>query len=93
MAAKLLRVERTINIYNKADNTFLKEINVDIIPFNILKTIVMPKNDDPLHYDGYALSLNQIEEINKFLKEKIIPNFSDFFYVLECSGIYDWGNK
>lgn len=89
MKAKLLRVERTICIYRKTEDSFSKEINVDSIPFDILKTIVIPKDDDPLLYDGYVLTLNQIEEINKFLKEKIIPNFSDFFYVMECSGIYD----
>jgi len=93
LKAILLRIERTICIYSNTDDLFPKEINVDSIPFDILKTIVIPKDDDPLLYDGYVLTLNQIEEINKYLKQKIFPNFSEFSYILECAGIYDWENK
>jgi hypothetical protein len=45
---KLIRVERTINIYRSDDNVSIEEINLDAIPFNTLKEIVIPKNDDPL---------------------------------------------
>jgi hypothetical protein len=90
---KLIRVERTINIYNNDDNTPVKEINADVIPFNTLKKIVIPKEDDPLLYDGYVLDANQLKAINNFLKNKIAPNFVLYFYVLECTGIYDWGKN
>jgi len=53
LKAKLLKVERTIGIYNNGSDIILQEINVDAIPFNILKTIVIPNNDDPLLYDMY----------------------------------------
>ena len=64
MNDKLIRVERTINIYNNSDNTSIKEINVDNIPFDTLKEIVVPKDDDPLLFDGYVLDAKQLERIN-----------------------------
>ena len=85
---KLIRIERTINIYNE-NNELIKEINIDI-PIKKLKNIVLPKEDDPLLYDGYVLSREQLENINSHIKDKILPNFESNSYVLECTGIYNW---
>jgi len=88
---KLLKVERFINIYRNNDNESIEEINIDHVSLNFLNEIVCQKNDDPLLYDGYVLSEIQLQAINKFLENKITPNFVLYFYVLECAGIYDWG--
>jgi hypothetical protein len=85
---KLQRVERTINIY-KLNNKMVDEINIDHIPFEMLKRIVNPKEDDPLLYDGYILNAQQLENFNRFIDNKIVNDFELYFYVLECSGIYD----
>lgn len=90
---KLIRVERTLNIYTNSDNSLIKEINIDEVPFDVLEKIVAPKVDDPLLYDGYVLSIEQIQEFNKVLRNSIVPDFKSFFYVLECGGIYDWEQK
>ncbi len=90
---KLVRVERTINIYNNSDNTPVTEVNIDTIPFENLKEIVIPKADDPFLYDGYVLDARQLKSINMFFKSKIMPNFILYFYVLECAGLYDWDKK
>ena len=86
---KLLGVERTLNVYTNSDNEPVDEKNVDIIPLSTLKKIFPPKEDDPDLYDGYILDAKQLQEINNYIQAKIQPNFEQYFYVLECSGIYD----
>ena len=87
---KLIRVERSINIYSKDGDELLEEISVDNIPFERLKEIVPPKEDDPLLYDGYSLEENQVKDINLYLEKQIVPNFKLFNYILVCGGIYNW---
>lgn len=87
---RLEKVERTIAVYKTgADEPFI-EINVDIIPFETIKHIVIAKDDDPLMYDGYRLGVKEIEQFNNYLQEKIEVNFEKYFYILICTGIYDW---
>jgi len=90
---KLLRVERTINIYKKTKSKYLgnsvQEINIDLIPFDFLKEIIIANEDDPLLYNDYELSTEQIENLNTHLENKITPNFKTFEYFLECYGIYE----
>jgi len=87
---KLLRVERTINVYSKDGDEPLEEINVDNIPFEKLKDIVPSNDDDPQLYDGYELNERQLNAINKHLEVKIEPNFKNYIYLLVCGGIYNW---
>lgn len=91
---RLLSVERSINIYNKDedDNEVLEEIVLDISIEQLL-SIVSPNEDDPLLYDGYELDLYQLQKISGLLPNKIIPHFDNHIYVLECVGIYDWGQR
>ena len=86
---KLEKVERTINIYGKETKDLVEEINVDI-PLEKLKNIVTPKNGDPLLYRGYVLDVKQLEDLNIDLGNIIQPDFSLYYYVLECHGIYNW---
>lgn len=87
---KLIRVERTVNIYNKKGSDPLEEINIDTIPLNVLKEIVVPEEDDPLLYDGYDLDTKQLDKINKLIDGKIKPNHKLYNYILVCGGIYNW---
>jgi hypothetical protein len=87
---KLERVERAINIYrNEEDPELIEEINIDI-PLEKLKSVVTPKDNDPLLYMGYILDAKQLAELNKELGGIINPDFSLYYYVLECNGIYNW---
>ncbi|MCG2618199.1 hypothetical protein LZZ85_28120 [Terrimonas sp. NA20] len=83
----LPKVERWIETYDKGSRDSIHEINVDIIPFEKLKEIVPPKSDDPLLYDGYILDANQIEQLNFFIEQKILPDFSKYYYVLDCASV------
>jgi hypothetical protein len=87
---KLMRVERTINVYRNEDEELLQEINVDSIPFEKLKEIVSPVNEDSLMYDGYDLNKEQLNMINSYLADEINPDFNLYSYILVCGGIYDW---
>ena len=87
---RLMRVERTINIYFKGSNELLSEINIDSIPFYELITIVVPQKDDPLLYDGYILNEQQLSKLFKHLNIKTIHNCILYDYILVCGGIYDW---
>jgi hypothetical protein len=86
---KLLRVERTVAIY-KQNNDLVEEINIDSVPLDTLVNIIPPKEGDPLLYDGYVLTPNQLEKLNIFINYKIRADFDLYFYVLECTGIYNW---
>ena len=88
---KLLKTDRTINKYDN-QNLLVEEIMLDITLEELLQ-IVTPNNDDPDIYDGYVLNNEQIYKLNKFTKIQIIPNCELFFYVLEATGIYDWGKR
>jgi hypothetical protein len=90
---KLLKTERSINSYHIQSKNVAEEYNIDEIPIEILFQIVEPNADDPLLYEGQVLSREQFEKINDILAEKIIPDFNLYYYVLECSGIYDWDMK
>jgi hypothetical protein len=94
---KLIRTERTINIYKKGDSTVLeepiKEIGVDFIPFDILNQTVTANTDDPYLYDAYTLNEQQLAKLNSYLNDAIVPDFVAFEYYLECYGIYDWKEK
>ena len=89
MESNEIKIERTIAFYNMSDKLIIDEVNIDVIPLEKLLTIVTPKNDDPLLYDGYILSETQLNELNRLLPVKIIPDFKDYYYVLECAGLYD----
>ena len=86
---KLLGIERTINTYVKKNNDLVTKINIDKIPFAQIKSLVSPKEDDPLLYEGYVLEEKKVEQLNSYLEKKIRPDFGLYFYVLECYGIYE----
>jgi len=90
---KLIRVERSIGIYHKYNGEQLEEVNIDTIPIDILKTVIIAENDDPLLYSIYPLSQEQVTQLNTFLISKITPDFELYNYELECYGIYDWDKK
>jgi len=90
---KLLRVERSINIYKRTKSKYLgdsiQEINIDFISFELLNKIIIANEEDPLLYDPYELNVEQIEKLNTYLENKINPDFKTFEYFLECYGIYE----
>lgn len=86
---KIIQIERSINIYRKSDDEVVEEIVISI-PLEKLKEIVTPKEEDPDLYEAYILEEIQLEQINGLLEKKIPPDYSQFYYVLEATGIYDW---
>ena len=86
---KIVKIERSINIYRNSDNEMAEEIIIEV-PVEKLREIVPPKEDDPELYEAYILTELQLEQINELLDKKILPDYIQFFYVLEAAGIYDW---
>ena len=90
---KLVKTIRTINIYKKTKSRFLgksiDEINIDAIPLEVLKSIITPNNDDPMLYDGYNLSPEELEKLYALTESKISPDHKKFDYTLETYGIYE----
>lgn len=60
---RLIRVERAIKVYAKDGSQPLEEIDIDDLSFDVLKTIVIPEESDPMLYDGYVLDSTQLERI------------------------------
>ena len=87
LKSRLLRVERTITWYTQ-NNELIDEINIDVVPFETLTVIVTPKQDDPILYDGYVLTEQQLDSLNCFFDNRIEVDMNSFFFVLECTGIY-----
>jgi len=92
LSDKLLRVDRTVYIYRNGEGDAFQEVNINVIPFETLKEIVPPDKDDPLLYDGYDLTIDQLNKINAYLLEKIEPDFNSYSYILVFGGIYNWDN-
>lgn len=86
---KIVKIERSINIYRNSDNEMAEEIIIEI-PLEKLREIVPPKEDDPDLYEAYILTELQLEQLNNLLEKKILPDYIQFFYALEAAGIYDW---
>ena len=97
ITGKLLKTERAIQIYkkNKSKNLgeVLEEINIDTIPLNTLKEIIISKPCDPFLYDGYIINKEKLIKLNNLIGDKIVLNFEKYEFCLECSLIYDWNNK
>ncbi len=87
---KLIRTERSVAYYNVVGEDIVGEYNIDSISFEELSKIVIPPIDDPELIEGYVLNEIQLEKINDHLINKIIPEYRLYYYVLECTGIYDY---
>lgn len=91
---KLLKIVQAVYVCKEAkpENIILKEINIDSIDFNILIKIVKPRKRDPQLFENYTLNKRQLNEINKFIDNKIVIDFKSFFYLLAREGEYEWDN-
>jgi hypothetical protein len=90
---KLLRTEQNVYVYHKKSkrsDEAVQEINIDIIPTNVLKKIVVPRKDDPELFEGYGLDKKQLDTINAYINNEIVVNLKLYNYVLVREGIYEW---
>ena len=87
--SKLIRTERTIGTYSLRDEHIVSEENIDTVSLEFLQSIVHPREDDSQLIEGYILDENQLEKINGQLENKLTFDFISFYYVLECTGIYE----
>jgi hypothetical protein len=85
---KLIRIERSIYIYDHTDK-LVNELNINI-PIDKLLLIVSPNADDPELFDGYKLNIQQLHQLNDFIVGLIDINCNEFSYFLVTGGIYDW---
>ena len=94
---KLIREERTVASYKKTKSKYLgnpvKEVNVDLISLDTLRQIVTPNSEDFFLCDAYELFDEEISKLNKYIDDKIIPDFTMLEYFLECYGIYEKEEK
>ena len=72
------------------DKNIVGEFNIDSVSIATLLRIVSLHEDDPWLIEGYILTDQQLEEINIEPVEKIVPDYKSYYYVLECTGIYDY---
>ncbi len=81
------KLERWIDVCKIGTYEATFEINVDIIPFEKLLEIVVPRKDDPLLYEGYILNENQLRSIQTLLKQHISIDLKTFTYTLVCASV------
>jgi hypothetical protein len=83
-----IRIEREIVSYDNETEEQVGYFNIDLIPFEKIKSIVVPEEDDPKLFNGYLLTNEQVMAFNKELGGIINIDFKNHYYVLECTGIY-----
>jgi Mg/Co/Ni transporter MgtE len=83
----LVGVERSIEIFDNNNNDLREEIEINI-PLKDLLTIVEPNKEDPLLYEFYPLTKEQVNKMLEFTKNSIVVDFTNHYYVLACYGIY-----
>jgi hypothetical protein len=87
---KLERIERHIEFYDLKTEDLVEEILL-AITLDDLENIIQPKEDDPLFYDGYELTENQVQTLITFaVSFELELDFDKFYCVLTCTGIYTW---
>ena len=87
---KLVRVERTINVYSRRSNELVKEINIDHLLLSAIKDIIAPREEDSELVLGYVLDKKQLQHLLREAHIDLKTDFRIHFYVLEATGIYDW---
>jgi hypothetical protein len=80
------KIERAINVYQIIDNKLITEIRIDDIDFDLLRKVVPPPFKDPLLYDDYPLTIEQVTA----LINKVDINTDVHYYKLVCVGLYVW---
>ncbi len=89
LSDKLQGVERSLDIYRNSDEHLVKKFDIEI-PIEILREIINPKQGDFMLYLDYILDKLQLEKLSKALVINIQPDFDLYYYVLNCTGLYDW---
>ncbi|MBS1586558.1 MAG: hypothetical protein JSS82_13545 [Bacteroidetes bacterium] len=89
---KLISSERSIGIYNVTSEERLRDIVLNVTVSQLME-ILTPSQDDQEFIDGYILGEEQLTQLSEYAVEEIIPDFSKYFYVLQCLGNYDWNES
>jgi hypothetical protein len=84
---KTMQVIRVISVFNKSER-LLEEINIDFIPFNILKEIFENEKDNPFLIKPCIISEQQINMLNKYLLKKNEFTKANI-YQLDCFKVDD----
>ena len=79
----MINVERVVSVWNKGDDSFIKDINVDNINLENLRMIFNPSADDSDLINVYTIG--QEEAFKLKLLTDIEFDFSQYAYSLECS--------
>jgi hypothetical protein len=86
---KLIGVERVIEVINKETNEDVESINIDHITVEHLLEIFTPnEHGDPLLYDPYDISEEQMTKLNNYLKVPVTFDGVRYDYTLAAFGIY-----
>jgi len=77
-----MEIERLISYFDIKTEEFVGEYNIDNLDFNFLKSIMNPKDDDPLMYGSYILNIDQAKKLAPFVNLGF--NFNDYIYQIDC---------
>lgn len=77
-----MKVNRVISWYNKNNDDFVDEIQINNLDLNFLKKIFNPPEKDYLMYDSYKINAKEMDELSKVLNFNI--DIEKFDYYVEC---------
>jgi hypothetical protein len=77
-----MKIERIISSFDKETEKLIGEYNVDHISFEVLKSIIKSRKNDPLMYEAYGINRKQSEELSQYIDLKF--DFNHYIYELNC---------
>ncbi len=78
-----MKIDRSIGIYKKQENSLFKEILINDIDIAILNNIFEQKKNDPNLYEVYPISKAQYLTLTKYKKELASYAYSLFDMYME----------
>ena len=77
------KVRRVISKFMHGHDDLAGRIDVTHIPFEEIRKVVEAGVDDPLMYDGYELTSDQLSALQSYISERLDSSKYDYFIEAE----------
>jgi hypothetical protein len=79
-----MNIERVIFVFNKNNDTLVKEVNADKLKIELVKTLFSEVAGDPNFYSPFKIEDKQYFEIAKEIDELLLYSYKEFDIYLEA---------
>ncbi|MBP1615009.1 MAG: hypothetical protein H6Q13_2457 [Bacteroidetes bacterium] len=82
-----MEIVRLISWFERKSDKLVGDYNIDDVDFEILKSIVKPKKEDPLMYYPYTMNKKQISKLKQFINIEF--DLENYVYEIGCFQILE----